>query len=103
MKISLLPLIILAGTLAGCSRADCPNMSSEEQKEQVVRYVLGNTFPPLKDVARSDVTFLEGSRRYNADSRLWGWNFQAKGKEYIALIDCDGSVELSIAKETLSP
>lgn len=103
MKTPLLLLTLLAGALAGCSRADCPNMSSEEQREQVVHYVLGSTFPPLKDVARSDITFLDGTRRYNADSRLWGWNFQANGKEYIALIDCDGSVELSIAKEALSP
>jgi len=93
--------LLVAVSLSACSREECPDLSSEAQQEQVYRYVVGNTIPALKDVTRNDVKFIDSSR-YNADSRMWRWNFQAKGREYIALIGCDGSVELSVAKESLT-
>lgn len=93
--------LLMAVSLSACSREECPNLSREAQQEQVYRYVVGNTLPALKDVTRNDVKFMDTSR-YNVDSRMWRWNFQAKGREYIALIGCDGSVELSVETDSVS-
>lgn len=93
--------VFLAASLCACSREECPDLSREAQQEQVYSYVVGNTLPALKDVKRNDVKFIDASR-YNVDSRMWRWNFQAKGREYIALIGCDGSVELSVQSDTVS-
>lgn len=94
---------LLACLVSSCSREECPNRSAEGQRESVYRYVEGSSLPALKGVARDDIRFLDDTRYYSVDSRIWRWHFLAKEREYIALISCDGSVELSIAENPLVP
>lgn len=96
MKLWLAALPILA-VLTSCTVEQCPNRSSEELKEGVARYVIGNSLPELSGVSRSDLNFMDDTRHYNADSGAWSLNFEANAKQYIALIDCGGNVELSAA------
>lgn len=89
-----LPILAL---LTGCTVEQCRNRSSEELKEEVARYVVGNSLPELSGLSRSDLTFMDETRRYNGDSGAWSLNFEANARQYIALIDCGGEVELSVA------
>ncbi|QTD87993.1 MULTISPECIES: hypothetical protein [Xanthomonas] len=96
MKVLRLFFLTLSFSLSSCdSVQECAAASFDFHKKAVIAYVEHSSYPRLKGATAADVVFEEESRKYGKASGFWTLNFKARGERYIAMIGCNGSVELS--------
>jgi len=86
------PLLVRCGLAAPPQR--CPELDQEVWRERIVAYLDHTTSRDLRGKSRQ--VRLEGGEHY-ADIRvgIWSVPFRIGSERYLALISCDGSVELS--------
>ena len=98
MKARLMAGNCIALLAIGCAPAErapqrCPEMDRTTWQQRIVEYVESSTLHDIK--GRSSEVRLEGGEYY-ADQRVGAWNvpFRLGADRYVAVIDCDGTMQL---------